>query len=555
MPRSETIPGPFRWFLVCVTVLLLILAPSAKAQHVEVLVQGAPLVGGANGMFFGPDNSLYVANVFGQSITKLDPDTGAILGRLGPDDLVFVPDDLTFDVDGSLYWTDPFYGMVVRRLPDGTTFPVATGFPNANPVTISDDGRVFFAQCFDEVSNGIFEADPTGAMPPITIRDGDIGCASNGMDWWEGALYCPRWFEGRIVKVDIDTGDLTDVTTNWAVPAAVKFNSAGELHAVNEGNGQLVKVDLATGARQVLAQFPHGWTDNLAFDADDHLFVSSATDGAVVEVLPNGSVRTVSPGGMIVPMGLARIGETLYIGEPQAFRGFDARTGDPVSVVRSPFGIGPAFFTTGVSSTSEHLIVMSFLTGQLLIWDPATDSPVLDTAFAAPVDAEPFGGDLLVTELGTGSVVRAALPDLTVRETVASGFILPYGLAVYQGNAYVSDAALGAVFQIIRNGEVLTIPDPVATGLAIPEGIALRPGGNRLLVVEGLTNSLKQIHLKSGKVKTIATNLGFQPTIPGFFPTAWFNDVEVDANDVIYGNSDWANVIYKITDDEDGDDE
>jgi DNA-binding beta-propeller fold protein YncE len=421
---------------------------------------------------------------------------------------------------------------------------VAAGFPSANPITIGDDGRLFFAQCFDAGPNGIYEADPTGAVAPTPIRTGDPGCASNGMDWLNGVLYSPRWFEGRIAEVDIDTGDLTDVTTDWGVPTALKFNSQGELHAVNQGNGELVRVDVATGDRDVITVFPQGWSDNLAFDSNDRLFVSSATDGTVMEVLPGGSLRTVSPGGMTVPMGIALIDDAVYSGEPQAIRGFDTRTGDPVSVKRFVFGFGP--FTTSVSSVGDHLILMSITTGQLIIWDPVTESPVLDTFFVLPIDAEPFEGDLLVAELGTGSVVRAELPDLVNREIIASGFFFVSGLAVDEDDAYVSDALQGAVFQIIRDGEVLAQPVPVATDLAMPEGIALRSDGNRLVVVEGATSSLKEIHLQSGTVKTIAIGLGFQPPFIPTLPTHWWNDVDVDATVAMYVNSDGANVIYKI---------
>ena len=250
---------------------------------------------------------------------------------------------------------------------------------------------------------------------------------------------------------------------------------------------------------------------------------------------------------MTIPMGIALIDNTVYTAEPQAIRGFDARTGDPVSVTRSAAFIGPALFTTSVSSVGDHLILMSIVTSQLLIWDTKTDSPVLETFdFILPMDAEPFQGDLLVAELGTGSVVRAELPDLAARETIASGLVFVTGLAVDDDDAYVSDAVLGTVFQIIRGGEVLAEPQPVATGLAMPEGIALRSGGNRLLVVEGATSTLKEIHLRSGTVKTIATDLGFQPPFLPTLPTHWFNDVDVDAKGAMYVNSDGANVIYKL---------
>jgi sugar lactone lactonase YvrE len=538
----------FKKLTVVLGCIILFSTSFLYAKDKDVLVRGVPIVGAANGIYFDQADDLWVASAFGQAIRKIDPETGEILEQLGLADWVVFPDDLTFDAYGTLYWTDPGVGAVFGRVPGGPTFPVALGFLSANPITISDDGRLFFAQCFDTgpAGNGVYEADPFGSLATSAIRTGDLGCASNGMDWWDGDLYSPRWYEGRVVKVDINTGDLTDVTTGWGVPTAIKFNSQGELFAVNQGNGELVKIDRATGDREVLAVFPYGWSDNLAFDSNDRLFVSSATDGAIAEIMPGGSVRIVSPGGMTVPMGIALIGDTVYVGEPQSVRGFDTHTGEAVSVTHSAFGIGPALYTTAVSSIGEQLILLSLITGQALLWDPAADLPYAETFFLAPVDAEPFGDDLLVSEAGTGSVVRVSLSNLESRETIAAGFYFPAGLAVAGGNAYVSDTVQGAVFQIIRDGEVLAEPEMVAGDLAGPEGIALRSGGNHLLVVEGATSSLKEINLRSGKVKTIATELGFQPSVGPELPAQWFNDVDIDSAEAMYVNSDGANVIYKF---------
>ena len=102
--------------------------PALGADHRErVLVEGAPLVGGSNGMFFDADNNLYVAQVWGRSISKLDPETGKILEKLGLADSVFFPDDVTVGPDGTLFWTDPGVGTRVRpaaRWPVGPPLPV-----------------------------------------------------------------------------------------------------------------------------------------------------------------------------------------------------------------------------------------------------------------------------------------------------------------------------------------------------------------------------------------------------------------------------------------------
>jgi sugar lactone lactonase YvrE len=550
--HGNALAGIWRTTMLAVLVLLLA-AGAATAQNARVLVQGAPLVGGANGLTFDAGGHLVVTSVFGATISTLDPETGEILEQLGAADLVFFPDDVTIGADGSLYWTDTALGTVLRRLPGGPSFPLIpfTSFPSANPIALSDDGRLFFAQCYlaPPETNGIFELDPNGSGVTSDIRTGDLGCASNGMDWWDGALYSPRVFEGRVVEVSLDTGALTDVTTGWGVPTGVAFNSLGEPHAVNQGNGEVVRIDLddpdLSNNREVLAQLPFAWLDNLAFDANDRLFVSSFSDGAVLEVLPGGALRTVSPGGLIVPMGLAVIGDTIYTANPATLNGYDTKTGDEVSLIRSVFGVGPLPPATSVAAWNDDVVVMSAISGDLVVWDPETGSPVLGTTFELPLDAEPFQGDLIVSEFGSGNVVRASGPDLSVREILAT-LTLAGGLAATEDDLYVSDSGTGEVLQLIDEGVLLHPPKTVASGFLLPEGLALRSGGRNLLVVDGATQTLVEVNLESGNMKTIATDLGFQSPIPGVLPAGWFNDVEVDASGAMYVNGDRANVIHKL---------
>lgn len=545
-------PGVARAGIYAVAIVCL-LSAVASAQNARILVQGVPLVGGANGMFFDGDNNLYVTNVFGQTISLIDPETGDILEQLGAADLVFFADDVTVGADGSLYWTDPAVGTVFRRPPGGASFPLTPflAFEGANPLTLSDDGRLFFAQCYvaPPETVGIFEVDPGGSQVTSDIRTGDFGCASNGMDWWDGALYSPRPFEGRVVQVDVDTGDLTDVTIDWGAPIAAKFNSQGELHAVNQGNGEVVRIDLdnpdLANNREVLAQLPVGWMDNMAFDENDRLFISSYTDGAVLEVLPGGELRTVSPGGQIVPMGLAILGDTIYTANPGTLTGYDTGTGEEVSLTRSVFGIGPLPASTGVAAWNDDVVLMSGISGELVVWDPETGAPVLSTQFGLPVDAQPFQGDLIVSESETGNIVRASGADLSVREVLAT-VTLAGGLAATEDDLYASDSGTGEVLQVIEDGVVLDPPKVVASGFTLPEGLALRSAGNNLLVVDGGSQTLVEVNLQSGNAKTIATDLGFQEPIPGVTPTGWFNDVEVDATGAMYVNGDRANVIHKL---------
>jgi sugar lactone lactonase YvrE len=512
------------------------------------LVIGVPMVGGANGMFFDADDKLWVGNVFGGTISRIDPETGEILEQLGLEEDAGWADDLTFGPDGTLYWTNFFPGRVMARPPGGPTVELATGIASANPITMGDDGRLYAGQCFADGSNGIFEIDPFGVNEPRTIRSGDADCASNGMDWWNGVLYSPRWFEDRVVQVDVDTGELTDVTTGWPGSAAVKFNSLGELYGHSEVTGEVVKIDLVTGERELLAQFPTGWLDNLAFDSQDRLFVSSVSDGNVTEILANGDLREVSPGGMVLPNGIALLGNTVYTAQPQALRGYDAQSGDEVSVFRSVAGdgFGPLWLATGVAPVADKLAVMSWIDNNLKIWDPNKESVLVEIAIAAPVDAVQMGDYLLISQYYNGTVVRAKLPDLAEQEVIVNRVGFTNGLAVHGDNAYVSDSSQGVVYQIIRDGAVLNPPDPIVEELGIPEGIAITNDGARLLVIEGESSSLTEIDLDTGERTTIATDLQLLPTVIPALSAGWFNDVDVDTEGNMFVNSDGGNIIYKF---------
>ncbi len=515
--------------------------------ELEILVQGAALVAGANGMFFDAEDQLYVANAFGQSISVLNPDDGEVIGTLGPAQGAVFPDDLTFAPDGTLYWTDIIQGQVFGLTTDDTLVSVAEGIPSANPITVSDDGRLFVAQCFDPVSNGIFEVDLSGAEAPRLIVGDVMGCASNGMDWHDGFLYAPQWFNGRVVRVDVETGDLTEVTTGWPVPAAVKFDSAGQLHAVSYASGEVVQIDVDTGARTVLAQLPVG-LDNLAFDSDDRLFVSSAIDGFVVEVLDDGSTEEVSPGGMVLPMGLALLGDNLWVGEGLALRNYDVNTGDALDVVPNILGVGPFASPPGnvTALDDTRLLLLDTFSGGAAIFDTTTGMVQAIDPFATPADAELYGEGVAVTEVATGRVVVATGPLLSERVSLVEGLTTPTGLAADGDNLYVSEVATGMVLQVVSEGEVLPSPEPVTeAALNAPEGMTIRAGGH-LVVVEAGAGALQEIDLSSGESTSLATELSFMPPLPGLPPFQFLNDVIVDDDDVLYINGDGAAVIYEL---------
>jgi sugar lactone lactonase YvrE len=516
------------------------------AQRAEpvIVVQGAPLHL-PNGIHFGPDGDLYVASVIGREIVVLDPETGEIRERLGPESGVESPDDLAFAPDGTLYWTSILTGDVGRRTPDGTTTRQRVA-PGVNPITVSDDGRVFVALCF--LGDAIYELDPELVEPPrLIVEDVGDGCGSNGMDWGpDGFLYGPRWFQGTVVRTDVATGTATVVATDFGTPAAVKFDSRGRLHVVDTASGEIVRVNVGTGAKETVATLAPG-LDNLAFDASDRLYVSSFARNSVVEVRGDDPPRSVIAGGPGAPGGVAVLDGSLYLADVLSIQVFDAETGESLDVIPDVIGFTDVSTPLTISVSGSRLVVTSWFSNTVQVWDPDLGQVVEEHHdLNVPLDAVEFGDDLVVSELGSGRVVRISAEDPEARVPMVDGVGVPAGLAAAKGDLWVADRAAGTVLQVAAAGEALPRPVTIATGLEAPEGLAVAADG-RLVVVEAGAGRLSAIEPDTGTVTTVVEGLELgAPGIDGAPPTWIFNDVAVSRSGTIYVTGDITNVVYRI---------
>jgi sugar lactone lactonase YvrE len=536
-----------------VATLLAVTTPGAAAApsppDVEVLVSGAPLQG-ADGMAFDAQDRLFVASVPGREIVTMDPRSGRVVDRYGPDAGVQSPDDVVFGPDGSLYWTDLLTGEVGRRERDGTVTKQLVA-PGMNPIAFSDDGCLFAGQAF--YGNGLFELDPNlVSAPTVVIPDaGERALALNGMDFGpDGMLYAPQPFLKRIVRIDVDTAAVTPIADGLAFPAAVDFDSRGNLYAAASDSGEIVRVDPATGGRAVVGRVAPG-LDNMAFDSHDRLFVSNFRNGAVHEIHPGKPARTVSPPGLIAPGGVAVLpdsagGDSLYVGGLWSLDRYDGRTGRAEGVDLQSF-VGGLTSPFTVAPDGNDLVVTSWLQNAVQVWDPAADTVVEDHGdFGVPLNAIRFQGDLVVAELATGRVVRVDA-GTGERTTLAQGLFVPAGLAASDDDLWVGDWASGVVWQIVAGGEVLASPAPVASGLARPEGLALDRDGS-LLVVESGLGRVTRLDPITGATRPVASGLGLgAPAVPGTPPTWIFNSVAVGATGEIYVTGDVANVVYRLS--------
>lgn len=528
-------------------------AASADGRYqTKVFIRGAQ-IHGANGLAVDANGRLLVASIFGSELVALDPQTGHFLQRLGLDIGVDSPDDVAVGPDGSIYWTDTLLGEVGRLAPDGEVTKQFIG-QGVNPIAFTADGRLFVGQAF--FGDGLYELDPDLLNPPrIVIPDTGAGGEPfpdqlNGFDFGpDGMLYAPQPFRGKLVRIDPESGAMEVVTDAFATtpPTSVEFDSQGNLYA-SLYEGTIVRVDPDTGAHEVVTRIRDAVLDNMVFDARDRLFVSNSDDGSVYAVAPGGGVRTLSPGGLILPGGIAAMEDasgrgSLFVADLWSLAQFDIDSGTLLDVDRQSRAGGGIVESWTVAPDGGNVIVTSWMSNAVQIWDPLAEAEVkVFRDFALPLNAIRFQGDLVVTELATGTVSRD--DEMGTRSVVAAGLYVPTGLAATDDDLWVADWATGIVWKIVGDGATLTPPLFAAGGLHSPEGMAVDTDGT-LLVVEAGEGRLSRIDPSTGHVTTVADGLELGLHGSRAIPVA-LSSVAVGRKGTIFVTGDRGNVVYRL---------
>ncbi|NYI03459.1 Vgb family protein [Allostreptomyces psammosilenae] len=482
---------------------------------------------GSNGVAFGPDGRLYVAEFLAGRISAVDPATGDVDVVVPMDGPVQSPDDLAFGADGSMYIADLVPGRVWRRGPDGEYTLVSAEVTNPNGITCVGD-RLFVNEM--KPDGRLLELFPDGRDPVVLTGGLAVGNAMQlGPD---GHLYYPHMVTNQVWRIAPDGGAPELVAEGVHEPVAVRFDLGGVLHVLSRGvEGIVTRLDLhGTGSRTLVTSGVAG-LDNAAFDRENRMFVSSYASGGIVEMHPDGRIREIVPRGFDGPYGVTiDLGGTVYaadhyrVASPAARdegRASRSREGEAAGVTTHallPFAHGITADGGLLHTTSQY--------GTVQTYDPARGT----TRTRATGLRQPLGiavapdGSLVVAEAGAGRVVAISGGDTITGATVtgdsvtgdtvtvlAEGLGHPVDVAFdAEGRAYVSDDRLGAVLRI-DGGTV----DVVADGLEGPQGLAAL--GGELFTVEVARRRLRAISPATGESRIDAEDLPVGPP-PGQAP-------------------------------------
>ncbi len=454
---------------------------------------------GANGIRAGADGRIYVAQLAGSRVSAINPDTFEIehLDTTGGE--ITGPDDLAFDDSGNMFVTEFTAGRVSMRAPSGKTHILRDDIPGSNPISWHQ-GRLLVGEC--RMDARIMELDRNGGAPRIILEHVPMANAFEvGPD---GKLYFPVMGTNEIWRVNLDGSECEVVAGDLGVPDSVKFDSKGRIVSTQVGSGQVIRLDIQSGTREVLADIGPG-LDNCAF-IGDRLFVSH-TAGSIHEILEPGKLRALSEKGLLWPMGLAVApdgsllvvdGSYAYLRPPHGEVSMAGMLGAP--------GFPGAHRGAAAAGGGAWYVTTSF--GEVRRWNPVQQENELladGCDLLMDIAADPRGR-LVFADYGSGRVLSLENGEVSV---LASGLDKPSGIAIgADGTVYATESGAGRVVKL-GNGSA----EVVADGLKLPEGIAAR--GDKLYVIDVAARELVQFGTDGTGRETIVSGLPVgTPTVP-----------------------------------------
>jgi sugar lactone lactonase YvrE len=457
---------------------------------------------GANGLRTGPDGRIYIAQVTGSQISALDHRTGQLVSVSAKGGEIVAPDDVAFDASGNLYATEVMDGRVSMLDTAGRTRVLRDDVPSANGITVHR-GRLFIGECRE--GGRLLEFDLSGGPPRVLLENVP---SPNAMEVGpDGLLYFPVMGANEIWRIDPDGGEPQCIARDLGVPDSVKFDSQGYIVSTQVASGQVLRIDPRSGEQRLLAQLSPG-LDNCTF-VGDKVLVSNFT-GEITEISPDGTTRTVLPGGLNWPLDLT-VGHDgqLYIADGTYF--YVTLPDRSLQTVGMLFSPGYPGFLRGVASSGPGEFVVTTSAGQVSRYRPsASESEVLADGFDQLYGVAVSPNGVVFAELGTGRVLSLRSGDI---EVLATDLREPVGVAIdADGACLVAEAGAGRVVKV--NGSGI---DTVVADLHRPQGISVRNGV--LYIVDAGAKELIGFDLNTSVRQTLASGLPVGPP-PGVAPKA-----------------------------------
>lgn len=217
--------------------------PDGRAELFVALPEGSA----GNGIRFGPDGTMFVADYTGHNVLKVNSTTRAV-SVLVHEPGMNQPNDLAMAADGTLYASDPNWkdgtGQVWRISADGKVHREATGMGTTNGIEVSPDGRTVYVNESVQRHVWAFRRAPDGSLGEKRLlrKFDDFGFDGMRCDV-DGNLYITRHGKGTVVKLSPQGEILREIAVLGPNPTNLCFGGADgrTVYVTEAGEKRLVQ--------------------------------------------------------------------------------------------------------------------------------------------------------------------------------------------------------------------------------------------------------------------------------------------------------------------------
>jgi gluconolactonase len=197
--------------------------PDGKAELFVTLPEGST----GNGIRFGRDGTMYVADYTGHNVLRVDMKTKAVTVH-AHEPKMNQPNDLAIAADGTLYASDPNWkagtGQLWRIDPNGSVHLLASNLGTTNGLDVSPDGKTLYVN--ESVQRGVWafpiKADGSLGERRLVKQFDDFGFDGMRCDV-DGNIYTTRHAKGTVVKLSPKGEILREIEVLGANPTNICF--------------------------------------------------------------------------------------------------------------------------------------------------------------------------------------------------------------------------------------------------------------------------------------------------------------------------------------------
>jgi sugar lactone lactonase YvrE len=234
------------------------------------------------------------------------------------------PDDLAFDEQGHLLFSDFYDGTVSRLNTDSSVTRLVTGLAGPEGLVVLSDGTMFIAE---QRTNRILTLAPgaksltvlrtiPGTPGTAPCKDGIDGIA---IDTTTNTLIVPDSPTGNVYRLSLDGKKLTLITSGIVRPVGAAVDAQGTIYVADECGGAIVRIT-PDGRSTRITGF--GKPDDVALDHHGNLLLIDLLPSihALIRIRQSTGKREIlASRGFIEPQGLIIDGnDNIYVSDDYA---------------------------------------------------------------------------------------------------------------------------------------------------------------------------------------------------------------------------------------------